>query len=81
MTLQKLRDHLRARPFRPFTIYLADGRELKVSHPDFVALAPSGREVSIFLENDEHQIIDLLLVTGIGIEGRPGSQAPQQSAG
>lgn len=73
MTHSKLREAMHTRPFRPFIIYLADGREFRVHHPDFVAVSPSGREASVFLENDEYQIIDLFLVTGIGFDGQAES--------
>jgi hypothetical protein len=36
---QRLLELLHAAPFIPFTIHLADGRALRVQHPDFVAVA------------------------------------------
>ena len=36
-------DHLHAlhsaRPFRPFVIHVADGRDLQINHPEFLAAA------------------------------------------
>ena len=46
MTLEKIREAWAARPFRPFAIHLADGRSVFVRHPEFLAMAPSGRVLS-----------------------------------
>lgn len=40
MTVDELRKMLRAQPFRPFEIHLADGRSLPVNHPEVVAIVP-----------------------------------------
>ena len=73
MTADELRKALHARPFRPFTIYMADGRTLRVIHPDFVAISPTGRMASVYTERDEGaDQIDLLLVTRIGPSRRRG---------
>jgi len=36
---QRIRELLRATPFKPFVIRTADGKEFKVEHPDFVLAA------------------------------------------
>jgi len=36
MTAQDIRELLLASPFRPFRLQLANGRSLRVPHPDFV---------------------------------------------
>jgi hypothetical protein len=70
MTAVELRKALHARPFRPFTLYLADGRNLRVVHPEFVAISPSGRTAAVYPEGDDGaDQIDLLLVTQIGFGG------------
>jgi len=43
MTVRELRRFHRTRPFQPFIIRLADGQELPVLHPEFLAFAPKGR--------------------------------------
>jgi hypothetical protein len=58
---------IRATPFQPFTIRLADGREVLVSHPEAIAYN-GGRTVLVALPNDSFEIIDLLLVSSL-----PGS--------
>ena len=37
----RIRELLRAAPFQPFIIRMADGREYRVDHPDFVLAASS----------------------------------------
>ena len=65
MTIQALQELLRARPFRPFNIHLADGRSLPVDHPEFVGQAPLGRTIGVGLANGAIEIVDLLLVTSL----------------
>lgn len=67
MTIQQLRGALKATPFRPFSVHIADGRAFSVPHPDFLSMSPTGRTVIVFGENDEFSILDLLLMTEIAI--------------
>jgi len=67
MTIQQFQSTLHYTPFRPFTIHMADGRTVRVSHPDFVARSPSGRTVVIYDVNDNHSILDLLLMTELEV--------------
>ena len=49
--------------FRPFTISVSDGRQLRVPHPDFIAV---GRGiVSVIDENDVDHLIDALHIVSI----------------
>ena len=68
MTIDQLRAVHQARPFRPFTLYLADGSHLHVPHNDFLSHSPSGRTVIVYGENEAFSIVDLLLVTKIEVE-------------
>jgi hypothetical protein len=71
MTIEQLRLVLQAAPFRPFTIHLADGRQIQVRHPDFVAQSPTGRTIIIYQEDESFSIVDLLLVTELKVhDGR-----------
>ncbi len=38
----------RAEPFRPFVVNLADGRNIRVEHPEFMAVSPTGRSAVIY---------------------------------
>jgi len=81
MTVQQLRDMWRAQPFQPFTMHLADGREIRVQHQEFLAMSPSGRTAIVYQPDDSFNVIDLLLVTDLevkangrgkkGIHGKP----------
>ena len=56
---------LRAQPFRPFELYLADGRSLPVEHPEVVAISPPGRTIRVGLPDGTIEIADLVLVTSL----------------
>lgn len=40
MTIEQLRAAVRAEPFQPFNICLADGRQMHVPHPEFIFVLP-----------------------------------------
>ena len=65
MNAEKIRETLRARPFRRFYLCLADGRQIRVIHPELVALSASGRSATVFGPRDELEIVDVPLVTGV----------------
>lgn len=66
MTIEKLRDVARARPFRPFSICLADGRSLRVRSPENIFITPEAQRTFIVAESgEEYKIIDLLHVSSI----------------
>jgi hypothetical protein len=67
MTVEQLRRTHRAQPFEPFTLCLADGRQLPVNHPEFLALSPTGRTISVAQSDGAFNIVDLLLVTSIHV--------------
>jgi hypothetical protein len=65
MNIDKIRELRHAEPFVPFCLHLPDGREVTVTHPDFIALAPSGRRVSVYHADDSESIIDVMLVSDV----------------
>ena len=65
MTVTELRAQCDEEPFHPFIMHLADGRQILVDHPDFVAFAPSGRSVTVYQPDDSRNVVDLLLVTDL----------------
>lgn len=73
MKIEKVREVLHAEPFRPFWIHLADGGRVPVHHEDFVALEPAGRELIVYLPNNSHQIVDVLLITRLEIKSPNGT--------
>lgn len=58
---------VRAAPFRPFAIHLADGREIHIKHPEFLATSPAGRTAIVFYEDDTFEALDVLLVTSVRV--------------
>jgi len=66
MTINQLREVYESRPFRPFTIQLADGREVAVPHPEFMWFHPKNpRVIFVGLPNGAARLIDLMLVTSV----------------
>jgi hypothetical protein len=63
-----IRKLMHAVPFVPFTIHLADGGQLRVPTMDHVAIAPTGRRVIVFGNDDTHQIVSPRLVSRITVE-------------
>ena len=68
MTIQEIRKLYDARPFRPFDIHTADGRRIRVSHPEFMATAPAARTVVVYQADGSFDVIDLLLVSGLRVQ-------------
>ncbi|MCC6678768.1 MAG: hypothetical protein IT436_16675 [Phycisphaerales bacterium] len=68
MTIDQLRQHHRAAPFRPFILHLTDGRSFRVDHPEFLSITGGGRTVIVgYSDRDAIEILDLLLVTSIEV--------------
>jgi hypothetical protein len=67
MTTDQIRNLWKAEPFRPFIIHLADGRQIRVAHPEFMIPSPSGRTIIVYQSDESFNIIDLLLVTDLEI--------------
>ena len=43
MTLEELKQYVHTNPTKPFTLYMADGREISVPHSDHIAF-PQGKK-------------------------------------
>jgi hypothetical protein len=65
MTIEQIDKVHQARPFRPFTIHLADGAKHRVVSPEFLSRTPAGRTIVVNSGADAVIIFDLLLVTKI----------------
>ncbi len=68
MTVQEIRKLYEARPFRPFSIHMADGHYVRVAHPEFMATAPAARTVVVYQSDGSFDIVDLLLVTALSVQ-------------
>ncbi|MCG8583184.1 MAG: hypothetical protein MI757_00540 [Pirellulales bacterium] len=81
MTIEQLRTFHQTRPFRPFTLHLADGRSLHVPHSEFLSHSPSGRTVIVHEEDDSFSVVDRLLVTRLQVHAGNGAGQAQESDG
>lgn len=70
MTLTEVKRAYAAKPFRPFTLKLADGSRLRVRSPEFLAFFPGGRTIVVVKDEGEYEIVDLLLVTSLDFSAR-----------
>lgn len=68
MHIETIRELHTARPFRPFTMHMADGRSVEVRHPEFMAMSPNGRTAIVFSPEGKKgagHYINIMLVTDI----------------
>ena len=63
MSVDQIKAWDEARPFRRFTIHLADGASVPVEHPEFMWRTPGGRTIVVSQGGEDVVVIDLLLVT------------------
>lgn len=78
MTIEQLRAAYQAQPFKPFTLHLADGREIPVQHREFMMTVPSGRTIVVAQPDDAVNIIDLLLVTDLEFKPQKNGSAKRR---
>jgi len=79
MKIVKIREALHAEPFRPFWIHLANGGRLAVTHKDFVAIEPAGREIIVYQRDNTHQIVDVPMITRLEVASRNGPSARKKT--
>ena len=67
MSGTELEEMLKAQPFRPFALRLADGKLVPVRHPEFAFLSPKKRTLHVYQNSndDEFDLIDVMLVTAL----------------
>lgn len=71
MKIDELKRAKDQRPFQSFLIRTADGGEVPVNHPDAVAWdAESARIVVCVLPGGGWEVIDVALVTSLGMKAR-----------
>ncbi len=74
MTIEQIRELHQARPFRPFRISLADGREIPITHPELLAVNPKRRTIYAVAPDGTGHYIDLLLVVSLDQVQRNGGR-------
>ena len=70
MTKEALTKAAHRNPFRPFVLRLADGRAVRVPHQDFISMHPTGRTVIVYGQNEDLEILDVMLITGLQLPGK-----------
>ena len=70
MTKEALSKAAQRNPFQPFALRLADGRAVRVPHQDFISLHPTGRTVIVYGDNEDLEILDVMLITGLQMPGK-----------
>ena len=63
MDLEGIREALRRQPFDPFSIRLADDRELPVKHAEFVAVG--NRRLVVVGDDDSWSVIEPRLIVSL----------------
>jgi hypothetical protein len=75
----RIRELLQARPFHPFVIRMADGREYRIDHPDFVLAASSDiPQITIEEPDGRQHFLSALLVTSVERVGQIEASAANQ---
>jgi hypothetical protein len=72
VTVEQITLRQKATPFQPYSIMLADGRELAIDHPDFVSVSNKDNLITLFDLAGGAEIVDLMLVVSL----RYGEQRP-----
>lgn len=49
----------------PFSLRMADGREYKVPHRDYISLSPKGTFVTVYDDEEHFFVLPLLTLTGL----------------
>ncbi len=73
MTVDQLRKLHEARPFQPLRLNLADGRSIRVDHPELLAYT-GGRTVFVGMPDDSFHVLDILMITGIEVSNGKGTR-------
>lgn len=72
MNIDALRDAHQRRPFIPFTLYLSDGRNLSIDHPELLFMPPANsRTAVVATKSGDIRLIDVLMVTEIHLHETP----------
>ena len=71
--LQEIRDLINKIPFREFEVHLADGRKLKVPHPEFVWQPKPGVFFYFHTDRGSGERINPLLI--VSVETQNGAEA------
>jgi hypothetical protein len=72
MVPDKIADFCEAAPFRPFELFVSDGRSWLVKHPDFVSFDLAAERLTIYdEETDFADGIDMMAVVSLRYRWEP----------
>jgi hypothetical protein len=66
MDIGGIREAVRREPFRLFAIHLADGRAVRIRHPELIAVGT--RRLVVVNEDDSTSFIEPLMITSLELE-------------
>jgi hypothetical protein len=52
----------------PFTLSMADGKEYRVPHPDYISIPPRGAFVVVYDDKEHAFVLPLLTMTGLAYD-------------
>jgi hypothetical protein len=68
MRIEELRSAKDRRPFQPFMIRMADGREIQVRNPDAIAWGPEHPRTAIcVLPSGDWEYVDIALIRSLSV--------------
>ncbi len=76
MKLDEIKRAKDRRPFQPFLIRMADGREIRISHPDAISWDVESPRVAFAISQGEHHWIEVALITSLVLPV-PASSEPE----
>jgi hypothetical protein len=83
MKLDQIKAVWKKVPFRPFALLTGSGERYPVNHPEALSHTPSGRTVSIWLDEYEQVVIDVEsineFIVGPSPKRRRARATPQES--
>ncbi len=69
MTAEQIKRAQEHTPFRPYRLHLSDQRSFVIEHPEFLWVIPGGRNIAVADTAGAVEIIDLLHITSLKIDG------------
>ncbi len=72
MTATIIRQKQQAHPFKPFDLLLPGAKRVRVPHPDYIFVSPSGRFAEVWDVDDNITTLDVRLI--LGVEEKRGTR-------
>ena len=73
MTAERIRKAQDQTPCKPYHLYLSDQRTFPIEHPEFLWVVPGGRNIAIADSTGAIEVIDLIQITSLKIDGAKAS--------